>query len=218
MPLLHQLKQRPRLLIGAVLGALLAAAVPWSTEMARSTQLLIGWSCGVWVYLVLVLWMMLRTPAEAVQAQAKAISEGMPTVLGLAMLGALLSLAALALELAQVRQAGLSQGWPHLIVAIGTVTSSWLLLPVEFALAYASLFHSGPKAPHGLEFPGDEEQPDYLDFLYFSVTLAATSQTSDVVVSARHIRRLVLVQAVMSFVFNTVVLALTINLLASLLS
>lgn len=218
MPLLHQLRQRPRLLIGAALGALLAAALPWAEDMPRSTQLLIGWSCGVWVYLVLVLRMMLRTPADAVEQQARAIAEGMPTVLALAMIGALLSLAALALELAQVRQAGVAQGWPHLVVALGTVTSSWLLLPVEFALAYASLFHSGPKAPHGLEFPGDEEQPDYTDFLYFSVTLAATSQTSDVMVSARPLRRLVLVQAVLSFVFNTVVLALTINLLASLLS
>jgi len=218
MPLIHQLRRRPRLLVGAALGALLSAALPWAEDMPRSTQLLIGWSAGVWVYLVLVLWMMLRTPAQAVQSQARAIAEGMPTVLGLAMLGALLSLAALALELAQVRQAGVARGWPHLLVALGTVTSSWLLLPVEFALAYASLFHSGPKAPHGLEFPGDEEQPDYTDFLYFSVTLAATSQTSDVAVSARPIRRLVLVQAVLSFVFNTVVLALTINLLASLLS
>lgn len=145
MPLLHQLRQRPRLLIGAALGALLAAALPWAEDMPRSTQLLIGWSCGVWVYLVLVLRMMLRTPADAVEQQARAIAEGMPTVLALAMIGALLSLAALALELAQVRQAGVAQGWPHLVVALGTVTSSWLLLPVEFALAYASLFHSGRK-------------------------------------------------------------------------
>ncbi|WAC70883.1 DUF1345 domain-containing protein [Roseateles sp. SL47] len=217
MPLLHQLRQRPRLLIGAVLGAVLATVLPWAEDLPWSTQVLIGWSSGVWVYLVLVLAMMLRAPVDAVQAQAKAIAEGMPTVLGLAMVGALLSLAALALELAQVRQLGVSHGWPHLLVALGTVTSSWLLLPVEFALAYASLFHSGPQAPHGLEFPGDDGQPDYTDFLYFSVTLAATSQTSDVMVSARHIRRLVLVQAVLSFAFNTVVLALTINLLASLL-
>lgn len=219
MPLLHQLRRRPRLLIGAALGALLAAALPWTADMPRSTQLLIGWSCGVWVYLVLVLQMMLRTRAQDVQEQARAIAEGMPTVLGLAMIGALVSLAALALELAQVKQAGgVAHGWPHLLVALGTVTGSWLLLPVEFALAYASLFHSGPKAPHGLEFPGDDAQPDYTDFLYFSVTLAATSQTSDVMVSARPIRRLVLVQAVLSFAFNTVVLALSINLLASLLS
>ena len=104
-------------------------------------------------------------------------------------------------------------------LVLGTVAGSWLLLPIEFALAYASLFHSGPRAPHGLEFPGDradQGRPDYLDFLYFAITLAATSQTSDVTVSARPMRRLVLVQALLSFVFNTVVLALSINLLAGL--
>ena len=218
MPLLHQLRQRPRLLIGAALGALLAAALPWAADMPRSTQLLIGWSCGVWVYLVLVLRMMLRTPAEAVEQQARAIAEGMPTVLALVMIGALLSLAALALELAQVRQAGVAHGWPHLLVALGTVTSSWLLLPVEFGIAYAALYHGGGKAAHGLEFPGDDGAPDYGDFLYFSITVAATSQTSDVGVSSKAMRRLVLVQALLAFAFNTGVLALTINILASLIS
>ncbi|UXH80403.1 DUF1345 domain-containing protein [Roseateles amylovorans] len=216
MPLLHQLKRRPRLLIGAAVGALLALL--WPSELPWHTRLLLGWSAGVWTYLTLVLQMMLRTAAEDVETQAQAIADGMPTVLGLAMVGALASLAAIALELAQVREAGIAHGWPHLLVVFATVTGSWLLLPVEFALAYASLFHTGPNAPHGVEFPGDDPQPDYLDFVYFAVTLAATSQTSDVAVSARPIRRLVLVQTVLAFVFNTVVLALTINMLASLLS
>ncbi len=216
MPLLHQLKRRPRLLIGTAVGALLALL--WPIDLDWHTRLLLGWSAGAWTYLALVLQMMRRTPAEEVEDQARAIAEGMPTVLGLAMAGALASLAAIALELAQVRAVGVAQGWPHLLVVFATVTGSWLLLPVEFALAYASLFHSGPKAPHGLEFPGDDPQPDYLDFVYFAVTLAATSQTSDVGISSRPIRRLVLVQTVLAFVFNTGVLALTINLLASLLS
>jgi uncharacterized membrane protein len=109
------------------------------------------------------------------------------------------------------------QGWPYLLLAVSTVAGSWLLLPVEFALAYASLFHAG-HGPHGLEFPGNDAQPDYMDFMYFAVTLAATSQTSDVAVSARPMRRLVLLHAVLSFAFNTGVLALTINILAGLIS
>ena len=74
------------------------------------------------------------------------------------------------------------------------------------------------KAAHGLEFPGDDGPPDYGDFLYFSITVAATSQTSDVSVSSRAMRRLVLAQALLAFVFNTGVLALTINILAGLVS
>jgi uncharacterized membrane protein len=104
-----------------------------------------------------------------------------------------------------------------LLLAVSTVAGSWLLLPVEFALAYASLFHAG-HGPHGLEFPGNDAQPGYTDFRYLAVTVAATSQTSDVAVSARPMRRLVLLHAVLSFVFNTSVLALTINILAGLTS
>ena len=89
---------------------------------------------------------------------------------------------------------------------------------MEFALAYASLYYGADGKPHGLDFPGKEEHPDYTDFMYFAVTLAATSQTSDVAVSTRPMRRLVLLHAVLSFVFNTSVLALTINILAGLIS
>lgn len=217
MSWLRQLRLRPRLLAGAALGA--ALALLWPAELAWQTRLLLGWSLGVWIYIGLILHMMGRTPAQRVQDHARALADGVRTVLLLAMWGALASLAAIALELAQVRASGLAHGWPHLLLVLGTVAGSWLLLPIEFALAYASLFHSGPRAPHGLEFPGDraeQSQPDYLDFLYFAITLAATSQTSDVTVSARPMRRLVLVQALLSFVFNTVVLALSINLLAGL--
>lgn len=215
MPLLHQIKRRPRLLIGAIVGALLA--VCWPVDLAVHTRLLLGWSTGVWIYLLLLGWMMVRTEADDVEEQARALADGVMTVLVLATIGAGASMAAIALELSQVKSSGLLDAWPHLLVASATLTGSWLLLPVEFALAYAALFHSGPKAPHGLEFPGDEETPDYIDFFYFAVTVAATSQTSDVQVSSRPIRRLVLLQAIQAFVFNTVVLALTINFLAGML-
>lgn len=211
MPALRQLRLRPRLLIGVATGAALALA--WPTELAWLTRLLLGWNAGVWTYLVLVLGMMWRTAPGQVQAQARALADGVGVVLLLAAAGALASLGAIGLELTQPRPAG--GGWPYLLLALSTVAGSWLLLPVEFALAYASLYHRGGHgATHGLEFPGDEGAPDYGDFFYFAVTLAATSQTSDVAVSARPMRRLVLVQAVLSFVFNTGVLALTINILA----
>lgn len=216
MTLLQQLKLRPRLLLGVVGGALLA--VLWPSDMGTLARVLTGWAVATWTYVVLVLWMMGRTPAGQVQAHARALTDGVATVLVLAMLGALASLAAIAVEISMLRQAGLGKAWPHLLLVLATVSGSWMLLPVEFALAYASLYHSGRHTPHGLEFPGREAEPDYLDFFYFAVTLAATSQTSDVAVSARPMRRLVLVQAVLSFVFNTGVLALTINILASLIS
>jgi uncharacterized membrane protein len=71
------------------------------------------------------------------------------------------------------------------------------------------------KHARGLQFPG-EEAPDYWDFLYFSMTIGMTFQVSDVTISAKAIRRLVLVHALISFLFNTVIIALTINEMVSL--
>ncbi len=170
----------------------------------------------IWIYLPLVVWMMLgRSGRVDVQARARRLNEGVPVVLLLAVLGALASLAAITLELQAARQ---THDTRYVLLALATVAGSWLLLPVEFGLAYASLYHREGKGRHGLEFPGDDGAPDYADFLYFSITVAATSQTSDVVVNAKPMRRLVLLQALIAFVFNTGVLALSINLLAGLIS
>lgn len=214
MPALAQLRLRPRLLVGVLAGA--GLALLWPAELSWLTRLLLGWNVGVWTYLILLLGLLWRTPAAAVQSHARALADGAGVMLLLAVCGAVASLGALTLELHQARQSGGS--WPYLLLALFTVAGSWLLLPVEFALAYASLYHRGRGRAHGLEFPGEDGPPDYGDFFYFAVTLAATSQTSDVVVSARPMRRLVLLQALLSFVFNTGLLALSINILAGLLS
>lgn len=214
MNLWNQLRLRPRLMTAVVVGSLLAFF--WPGSVAWQTRLLLGWNLVIWIYLPLALWMMLgRTGSQDVQRRARSLNEGTPVMLLLAALGALASLAAIALELQTARQA---QASGHVLFALATVAGSWLLLPVEFGIAYASLYHRGDNAAHGLEFPGDDGPPDYGDFLYFSITVAATSQTSDVVVSSRPMRRLVLLQALLSFVFNTGVLAMSINILAGLVS
>ena len=214
MTLWHQLRLRPRLLTAVLVGSALAAVLPGISSL--QTRLLIGWNLVIWIYLPLVLWMMLgRSGSLDVQARARRLNEGVPVVLLLAVLGALASLAAITLELQAARQ---SHDTRYVLLALATVAGSWLLLPVEFGLAYASLYHRQGKGRHGLEFPGDDEAPDYADFLYFSITVAATSQTSDVVVSAKPMRRLVLLQALIAFLFNTGVLALSINILAGLIS
>ncbi|NCT83810.1 MAG: DUF1345 domain-containing protein [Comamonadaceae bacterium] len=214
MNLWTQLRLRPRLLAAILTGSLLAAV--WPGMLAWQTRLLIGWNLSVWIYLPLVVWMMLaRDGANHVQQRARRLAEGVPVVLMLAVLGALASLAAITLELQAAKQ---SHQPAYLLLVLATVCGSWLLLPVEFALAYASLYHRPGQATLGLQFPGDDGPPDYGDFLYFSITLAATAQTSDVGVSSRPMRRLVLLQTLLAFAFNTGVLALVINILAGLIS
>lgn len=214
MNLWTQLHLRRRLMTAVLAGTV--AALAWPGPMAWPSRALLGWNLVVWIYLPLAMWMMLgRSGSTNVQKRARALADGAPVMLLLAVLGALASLAAITLELQHAHQ---THDPRYVVLALATVTGSWLLLPVEFGLAYASIYHREGSKAHGLEFPGDDGSPDYADFLYFSITVAATSQTSDVTVSSRPMRRLVLMQALLSFVFNTGVLALSINILAGAIS
>ena len=216
-PVLRQLRARPRLLSAFVIGGLTAAA--WPHEMSAIGRALLGWNLGVWLYLLLAIRMMVNADRAHLQRHAVARADGVGAVLLLSIVGAAATLCAIAMEQSRVKHGqDLTQGWSHLGLALSTVAGTWLFLPVEFAMAYASLYHKGQRC-HGLDFPGTEDEadgPDYLDFLYFSVTVAACAQTSDVAVNSRSMRRLVLLHTVMAFAFNTGILALTINILAGL--
>jgi uncharacterized membrane protein len=107
----------------------------------------------------------------------------------------------------------------RLLLAGATVVASWALTHTTFALRYAHYYYGDGPAPGeedrgGLAFPGGAP-PDFWDFLYFSLVIGMTCQVSDVQVTLPTMRRLVLVHGVLSFFFNTVVLALAVNLLAS---
>ncbi|MBV9009524.1 MAG: DUF1345 domain-containing protein [Verrucomicrobia bacterium] len=106
----------------------------------------------------------------------------------------------------------------NLLLALTTVILSWLLMHSVFGLRYAHNFYGDNLAKKcgGLQFPG-EELPDYRDFTYFSFVIGMTCQVSDVQVTSREMRRLVLLHGVLSFAFNTIILALTINTVSSLL-
>ena len=109
----------------------------------------------------------------------------------------------------------------QLAVALLTTTLSWSLVHLLFALEYAKLFYFDPHStekdapPGGLVFPGGH-QPDYSDFFYFSFIIGVACQTADVDISARQMRRMALFHGLIAFLFNTVILAATINIAAGL--
>ncbi len=218
--LLSQLRARPRLLIAVASGVAAGLLLPHS--MRAVTRGLVGWNVTAWLYLLLVWLVMARLDHESLRRLAAAQARSASMVLAIAVGATLVSMAAIFAVLAGIKGAGTGPAWPQLTLALGTLLSSWLVLPTEFALAYAGRYFAGAKA-EGMEFPGmaarqgSEALPDYSDFLYFSLTIAATAQTSDVGVTTRAMRKLVIIQAVLSFAFNTMVLALAINIAASLL-
>ncbi|HEX8428387.1 DUF1345 domain-containing protein [Hymenobacter sp.] len=101
----------------------------------------------------------------------------------------------------------------HVGLAIAGVLSSWLLVHTMFTLRYAHIFYgAGNGWPEGgLDFPGGEKEPDYFDFAYFSFVVGMTAQTADISISGQKLRRLALLHGLLSFGFNTVVVALTIS-------
>lgn len=205
----------PHLLLSLLVGAGVALWLPAS--QAPRTRALLGWNVALWLYLALAGWAMFRADPGRVKRVASAQAESAGTVLVMVIVAALVSLVGSVLELSAAKAAGQAVALPHVALALSTVVGSWLLLPTVFALRYASLYFHTPQGA-GLRFPDEAKDfsPDFSDFFYFSLTIAVASQTADVAVSARRLRRWVLLQALLSFVFNTAILALTINVAASL--
>ena len=212
---LAHVRTRPRLFVSTAIGVLVAlCAVNLGSAVTRA---LLGWNVAVWLFLVLIGLMMLRADHDRLRRTAIAQAEGAATVLTLVIVAAVFSIAAIIFELAAAKQPGVRHALPHALFALTTVAGAWLLLPTLFAMNYASLYYRSEHGS-GLQFPGPDAsfKPDYADFLYFSFTIAVASQTADVTISTRPMRRLVLLQSVLSFVFNTTILAFTINIAASL--
>jgi uncharacterized membrane protein len=217
---INALRARPTLLLAIALGAALAVTLP--RELRPVTRALCAWDAGVWAYLASTVLLMSRADHHTLRRRALLHAEGLAAVTTVAACAVAAILGAIFVELSQAK-ASMAHGgtWWHVAFALSTIVGSWLLMPTLFAVAYASLYYAGTAhAGGGLIFPcdaGRDEPPDYGDFLYFSLTLAATSQTSDVQVSRRVLRRWVTVQAVLSFAFNTMLLALAINIAAGLI-
>jgi uncharacterized membrane protein len=211
----NHLRARPRMLIAAAIGIAAGIAAPLNGLVTRS---LLGWNVGVWLYLVLISMTMLKADHQRLRKAALAHAEGAATVLAVVVAASLASLAAIVLELAAAKAAGASHALPQVAATLVTVAGSWLLLPTLFTLNYASLYYDNDDAGSGLHFPGGEAdfRPDYVDFLYFSFTIAIALQTADVTITSKPMRRLALWQSLLSFVFNTTILALTINIAAGL--
>ena len=112
----------------------------------------------------------------------------------------------------------------HILLSVVAVACSWLLIHTLFTLRYAHLYYTYPthtdKAQEnpngGLAFPGNAP-PDLFDFAYFSFTLGMAFQVSDVTVTSQNLRRLVLVHGLLSFVYNTTIVAFSINILSGII-
>ncbi|CAB3715983.1 DUF1345 domain-containing protein [Paraburkholderia rhynchosiae] len=209
------LRNRPRLWIALAIGIVVAALMP---EHPRPmVRVLAGWDSTVWSYLLLIWAHMAAAGESRVRDSARRDDENAGVVLIVICVATVASIAAIVLELASAKgTAGASTVWHYALTGL-TLMGAWFMIPTIFTLHYARLYYDTGAQETPLLFPDQSLMPDYWDFLYFSFTIAVASQTSDVVLRSRTIRRAALAQSVLSFYFNVAVLGLCVNIAAGLL-
>ena len=213
--LLRIARARPRLFLSAGLGILVALILTALTSCTLATRFLVAWDVAVGLYLALVAEVMARADPDQIRHRAAEEDEGQLAILVATVAAALASLGAIVAKLGSAG-GGASRQPDSLALAVLTILLSWAFIHTIFALHYAHEFY-GERSDGGggMAFPGGDEEPDYWDFVYFAFVIGMTSQVSDVGVTTKAIRRTVTVHGVISFAFNTALLALTVNIAAS---
>ena len=214
---IHVFKVRPRLFIVAVIGVLTGLLLPHGIASQPISRWLIAWNVGAWLYVALAAVMMVRSSQGHMRHRAQLQDDGKYAILGLTVIAAIASLVAIACELSVVKDL---HGWArgaHIGLAGLTVMSSWSFIQIMFTLHYAHDYYMA--ACHGrkpgLSFP-DDPDPDYGDFFYFAAVIGTSGQTADVSFVTKPMRRIGSLHCILAYLFNTTVLALLINIGASL--
>jgi uncharacterized membrane protein len=214
--LLRELFVGGRLVIGLILGAVAFAALPGT--MRLPVRLGAAWVIGVMLFLALTAIVVAGAGPQRMRRRARLLGPSRRVILAIIIAAAGISLIALGVTLQKVPGESGAAMVLRLTVAGLAVILSWALMHTTYALHYAHHYYGDGPAPGegdrgGLAFPGRGE-PDYWDFLYFSLVVGMTCQVSDVQITSRAMRRVTLLHSVLSFFFNTIILALAVNLVA----
>lgn len=197
---------------GVVAAAVSAALGQWAYAAA------VGWAVACAVYLAWVWLTISHMGGAETSRRASAEDPSRTTSDTLLLVASIASLAALALLLGQTKNA--SPPGKDLIAALGiaSVALSWFFVHTLYTLRYAVLYYNEPgSGRHGIDF-NEDTAPRYLDFAYLSFTIGMTFQVSDTDISSQRIRAAVLRHMLLSYLFGAVIIATSVNLIASLAS
>jgi uncharacterized membrane protein len=212
---------RPRLtgsfLLATIFGVGLTVFGP---PQPTATILIVSWDVACLVFLVSIGGMMMDDSPEHIRARAEREDEGRGLILTVVLVAAAASVWAISVQLGIAKAEHGVLRTAHVVLAFVTVALSWMMMQVIFALHYAHEYYDenverGGQDMKGLSFPGGE-LPDYWDFVHFSIVIGVAAQTADIAFTSKTLRRIGTVHSLVAFAFNTVVVALTINLLAGL--
>lgn len=188
-------------------------------ELNLNSRIILGWDTFC-ISMIAISWtLFFSTSDEDLSTVVAKQDDGVKTTFAIVLVAVCFSLFG-ALVLLIDKEESMLNKIVHTIISLSPVLFSWILLHTMFAIRYAHLYHDHKKYKNeskvdGLEFP-PETKPDYIDFAYFSFVIGMTFQVSDISVNSRTMRRYVLMHSIISFVFNTIIVALTINTIAGL--
>jgi uncharacterized membrane protein len=188
-------------------------------DTSAGMRAIVAWDAGVVGLLLLTFRLFLNSDPTRMPALAEAQEDGQWTIFWILLLASVASFSAVTTEFAGLKDMPAGQRLARIVLVASTLMMSWLLAHVVFAVRYAHEWYRREETGtvrRGLDFPGDSE-PDYMDFLYFSLVLGMTFQVSDVQITARGFRRLAMLHGLVSFLYNTIIIALTVNIAAGLL-
>lgn len=203
----------------ALATALLAIALQPS-DWSGSLRFLVTWDLAAAVYLVPAWVLIGQSDAAETRLHARAQDVAAYAIFVVVLVAAFACTAVIGLLLSGVSDLDF---WPkvtQVVLSVIALVSAWLLIHTLFSFHYARRFYASPEdpdaEPRGLDFPG-RASPDYFDFAYYSFVVGMTSQVSDVAVNAHHMRRLTLIHGMLSFIFNIAILALSVNIIVTVL-
>jgi uncharacterized membrane protein len=219
MRILRSFDAHQRVLAAIAVGAVVFLSTSGLHRLAL--QIILTWNAFAFTIILLCWIRIIFTDVRTVLRSAKLQDAGRTAIFLFVIAAACTSLFAVAVQLGTAKGLHGRALTGHILLAAGTVVCSWFLVHTVFTMHYAHGYYrqaetaGGIEKGHGLDFPGKRE-PDFLDFAYFSFVIGMTFQVSDVQISSRRLRRLALVHGMLSFAFNTVILAFAINLVSGL--
>lgn len=209
-------------LIAAIVVGIVAAFVA-KDFLPNTETILITWMSFAFVNILFEWWTILSAHPQDVRRLATLQDSSRTIIFLFIVAGTIISLLSIAFLMKSPAHATSGQVTFHVILNICSVIISWWLVHTVFTLRYAHNYydkvdHEGnEKSGCGLKFPGDDK-PDYMDFVYFSFNLGVAFQVSDVAITSSKMRRLVWVHSLISFAYNTAIVALSINIVSGMLS
>lgn len=201
-------RTHPRLTIAAIIFVA-CGVLAWFNGLPLAIGLLLSFDLATVAFLAMTAVMFARFSPDAVRRRARAQDADAWSVLACCIALALVIVVSLVIELR-----GSHGDLGAVVLAVSSILLAWMFINAMFALHYAHRYYDDRIEGTGdLAFPGDEN-PDYWDFAYFSFVLGMTFQVSDVAIRSRRMRRIALVHGLVAFLFNVVIVALTVNLVA----